>query len=389
MEEKHIQAWINSIPYTKIKPFYYRCQPLTFKYKRQIIYVEDKYNTGINDYIKRNIDLLKGLFYFYSLSFIYLPHDIKLEQRKEAIIDYTFPMINSEMKKHLLSSWDNFSSSQFSHTLYSSIGIPLSDLKPGLLLITYWDENTSMASFVELQESNDEGLSSTFVNYFRVKGSLIEYCPKNAKNRLISTSDHFQKDDLFNREIGLLVLVKEVKEKIERLKIEGYFELLLQTLRNDIVEEIKQKSTIPLLSELVVTGSFKIHLPGYNNLQIEMSPLPKAVYILFLRHPNGIRFKMLPAYNKELWEIYKHVSPFHSIKKMKQSIDMITDPTHSTINEKCSRIREAFLMHFDNYFSRHYYITGNRGKKEKVMLPMGLVRLPKILDNTPITIIDS
>ena len=40
-------------------------------------------------------------------------------------------------------------------------------------------------------------------------------------------------------------------------------------------------------------------------MEIKMEPLVKAVYLLFLKHPEGIVFKCLPDYRKELAELYK------------------------------------------------------------------------------------
>ena len=42
---------------------------------------------------------------------------------------------------------------------------------------------------------------------------------------------------------------------------------------------------------------------------------------------------------------------------MIESINDITDSTKNSINEKCSRIREAFLREFDNEFAGNYFIT--------------------------------
>lgn len=38
----------------------------------------------------------------------------------------------------------------------------------------------------------------------------------------------------------------------------------------------------------------RILLPDYGDREIKMTPLAKAVYLLFLRHPMGIKFKCLP-----------------------------------------------------------------------------------------------
>lgn len=45
----------------------------------------------------------------------------------------------------------------------------------------------------------------------------------------------------------------------------------------------------------------------------------------------------------------------------------------STINEKCARIRSAFVGEFDDYMAKYYYIDGQRGAIKKIALPRDLV----------------
>lgn len=54
----------------------------------------------------------------------------------------------------------------------------------------------------------------------------------------------------------------------------------------------------------VITENYDIILPYYNDLHIKMEPLVKAVFILFLRHEEGIVFKCLSDYRDELKDIH-------------------------------------------------------------------------------------
>ncbi len=131
----------------------------------------------------------------------------------------------------------------------------------------------------------------------------------------------------------------------------------------------------PTMSRLVVDKDFRILLPDYNNIEIVMQPLPKAVYLLFLKHPEGIMFKHLSDYHQELLDIYMQVGNREIEKNIKRSIRDITDPTKNSVNEKCTRIREAFLARFDYAYARHYFITGKRGEPKKIDLPQHLIEL--------------
>ena len=124
--------------------------------------------------------------------------------------------------------------------------------------------------------------------------------------------------------------------------------------------------------ELVYVAS-DILLPDYNNMEIKMEPLVKAVYLLFLRHPEGIMFKRLPDYRQELTQIYNDLRPSGLTERAVQSIEDVTNPMLNSINEKCARIRAAFVGQFDEYMARSYYIDGLRGQAKKIALPRSLV----------------
>ena len=108
-------------------------------------------------------------------------------------------------------------------------------------------------------------------------------------------------------------------------------------------------------------------------MEIKMPTLSKAIYMLYLRHPEGIMFSYLPDYRNELLHIYGLMSGRDSHEDIRRSIDDVTDPTRNSINEKCSRIKQAFLREFDDSIARNYYITGERGEAKKILLPREMV----------------
>lgn len=123
----------------------------------------------------------------------------------------------------------------------------------------------------------------------------------------------------------------------------------------------------------MITKDYRIVLPEYNNLEIKMEPIVKAVYLLFLNHPEGILFKNLPDYREELTKIYMRLKPSGLSERALQSIEDVTNPLLNSINEKCARIRGAFVGQFDDHMARHYYIDGLRGKVKRISLSRELV----------------
>ena len=116
-----------------------------------------------------------------------------------------------------------------------------------------------------------------------------------------------------------------------------------------------------VLSHLVITNDNRILLPFFN-IEIKMAPLPKSVYFLFLKHPEGILLKNMSDYREELYNIYLSISPAENLDNIKKSIDKLCNLLNNSINEKCSRIREAFLKHFEEELASIYFIVGSAGE---------------------------
>ncbi len=158
-------------------------------------------------------------------------------------------------------------------------------------------------------------------------------------------------------------LEEEIRDRIKELRRRG---VQMSVLRGLIEEQ-------PTLSRLIIDKNHRILLPDYNDMEITMSPLPKAVFLLFLKHPEGIVFKQMREYRGELLNIYKQITNRVIKSSIEESIRDITDPTKNSINEKCARIREAFVKQFDIIYAHHYFITGKRGEPKKIILPRELV----------------
>ena len=126
------------------------------------------------------------------------------------------------------------------------------------------------------------------------------------------------------------------------------------------------------ISKLTITNDGAVMLSDYGK-EIKMEPLVKAVYLLYLRHPEGIAFKQLHDYRKELKELYCKIKPFGLNDRVIKSIEDVTNPTLNSINEKCSRIKTAFQAEVDATLVEYYYITGKSGEPKKIDLPRNLV----------------
>ena len=165
-------------------------------------------------------------------------------------------------------------------------------------------------------------------------------------------------NDIFNEVLDKYYGGKRCDKTIWRL---GFYE---HKLKNQVK-----------LSRLTITKDYSIILSDYNYTEVKIEPLAKAVYLLFLNHPEGIIFKCLPNYKEELIALYSKIKPYSFNDKTVKSIDDITNPLLNSINEKCSRIKAAFQAIVDISLADQYYITGKSGEPKRITLPRELVEL--------------
>jgi len=156
------------------------------------------------------------------------------------------------------------------------------------------------------------------------------------------------------------ILLDEVKEKVRRLKAYGVEDAEIIAVMNE--EE--------LFPQLVVTKDYEIVLlSDKKEVKVEMEPLVKAVYLLFLSHAEGIVLKCLPDYREELTALYLLLRPNDELTdRIKKSILDVTNPTLNSINEKCTRIRKIFSGILSPNIARYYTISGKRGETKKIDL---------------------
>jgi hypothetical protein len=126
------------------------------------------------------------------------------------------------------------------------------------------------------------------------------------------------------------------------------------------------------LSRLRITRQFDIFLVDYN-MEIKMGPLPKTIFLFYLRHPEGVMFSHLQDYRKEILYIYGKVCTNDDPQKMEQSINRLIDPFDNSINEKCSSVKRAFATKIADNIAANYYISGIQGERKGISLDRNLV----------------
>ena len=154
----------------------------------------------------------------------------------------------------------------------------------------------------------------------------------------------------------------EVRRLTEQLVRAGRKDLVLKAIGVPLREELRIEAARGKLSRLVITDDYRFILADYNNTEVELQPVHKAVYLLFLNHPEGIEFKRLTEYREELLNIYMKTARWMDKEKIVESVDKLVDPLDNAINEKCSRIKKVFLDLMDEYRASYYIISGHTQK---------------------------
>ena len=136
----------------------------------------------------------------------------------------------------------------------------------------------------------------------------------------------------------------------------------------------QNKKRFSSLSKLVVDNRNKIFLTDFGNIEIKLRPLEKALYFLFLRHPEGIYHSSLSDYRMELYEIYAAISTRGDLIEMRERIDDMVNALSNSASEKISKIKKAFEDAIGLDLAKHYYIQGEPGQLKKINLDRSLLQ---------------
>ena len=146
-----------------------------------------------------------------------------------------------------------------------------------------------------------------------------------------------------------------------QLQRAGRTDLLLKAIGVPMLEELRIEAAKGQLSRLTITQDYRFVLTDYE-LEVELQPVHKAVYLLFLAHPEGIEFKRLAEYREELTRYYMATAKMMDKEKIIEGVDHLVNPLDNAINEKCSRIKKAFLELMDEYRASYYIISSHTQK---------------------------
>ena len=361
--------------------------------KSQVIYVEEFYDEQANRFITDNYHELRQRFEYRGYEFIYLPMLFKDDELKRKVLYYA-PYLETKIvaDKSLRSSYLlNFLSSSHlgeavkpsilfgpercgDEWLFQACELPLSGVA-SKDIIQLLDAVSSGTLFVNESCAMSDNVLMNYQPSSEPRSSRSCECEEKRsalKRSFFSKMVDRIQGELFEDDVEEYAPLRdEVAEILENLE-NNVKKLRLQGVTLSAIHEFIDKQEP--LSPLVITEDLRIFLPAYNNIEIELSAQRKALYFLFLNHPEGIVLQHLEEYHKELMNYYKQTNGGVVTPRMEESIKKLETYGNNQLNVVITRIREAFCSKFDERLARHYFISGERGQAYKIGLPQALIR---------------
>lgn len=182
------------------------------------------------------------------------------------------------------------------------------------------------------------------------------------------------------------LIARQIRELVKKLQVMGRDDLLLQAITVPTLEQLRTEAARGTLRRLIVKRDGRLFLEGNKNIgnvsnntvEVQLSPVHRAVYLLFLRHEEGIEFKRLSEYHDELLSLYDRICPEGDQDKKRETVERLTNPLDNAINEKCSRIKSVFTSLMDDY-SASYYIISSQSKQFDPTSPRRWFRRLKVI----------
>jgi hypothetical protein len=199
--------------------------------------------------------------------------------------------------------------------------------------------------------------------HYQSKGCMMDFCKDKSEVMLkLRTAD-------VCRDCQKLIFDKKIPHLQLRYTFDMMESIRRQLLYKDRYELLRQASPMHVKGRLQ-----KIYLPEMGMLQINLSPTERAIYLLFLNHPEGIRLAEMGDYKAELRGILNQVSPSDSREMIEGQLEKLCEYNSNSLSEKMSRIKRKFDEKLGAAMSEHYYIKGPNGGLKKIDLDRDLLK---------------
>lgn len=151
---------------------------------------------------------------------------------------------------------------------------------------------------------------------------------------------------------------------------------IMESLRVKMLFAQNFRQTSPP-SRLKIDKRGRFILLDYANIEIRLPAMEKALYILFLRYPEGIYISQLSDLREELGNIYIQFATRGLRQEMRGRIKVLMDNETNILNDqirvKISRIKRAFKDAIGQSLAEQYVIKGENSEKRFITMERELV----------------
>lgn len=212
---------------------------------------------------------------------------------------------------------------------------------------------------------------STFAIDMKTNSSSIQACLVITYAQAVSgISEVMLNEDV--RQTNLQV-AHRILQIIEEASKDGTVEIIFADDIRKYIDLLQQEG----LSPLVIDSALQIRLPLYE-LILELPPLAKALYLLYVRHPEGLYRKQIADCKEELEALYAQTSQCTDGAKITRTINLLTDFSRKNLDKQMSLINCTFRQSLGDK-AVHYLPSGGRSQLRKLDFTRVSFHLPASL----------
>lgn len=307
-----------------------------FDFRDAVLYVEPEYHQTVNRALLKEYDAIGQLLEHHGKQFFYLPITMKglNSQRRtfKQMLRYIEPLLTDEQIQLIMHDMKGFDTPTLSKEVF------LNQLESRAFQL---NNPAFLFKIDNLKSGNCQDLL------------LLEIIqdPLETLERFYQLNDRF------------LQMAKS--ERVDD-------ELAYTGVHKMIIDTILKFHSYEGLSRLRISDKGRLYLVDRNNAEVKIQTIGRALYILYLRHEEGIALTELADHRDELLEIYANISNYNDMERLRQTVDNLVNFVGSTINPLLSRIKKSFTALMGAQ-AKDYWIEGNVGRKKTINLPRGLV----------------
>ena len=155
-----------------------------------------------------------------------------------------------------------------------------------------------------------------------------------------------------------------VLERMELAELLALMEKVRERLKELGVEETQNQWQEPV--RLFIDKKYVIRMDAADGPEIPLRPLVKALFILFLRHPEGILLKQRDRYRQELEEIYAVICPNTAVEDVRARVGRLVNLQDNSFSEKASVLNARLEDLLPKGTADNYKIQGYNGHPRRI-----------------------